>query len=265
MNLKDVVVSVDSDLCIGCGSCVKDCPSEVLVMSDNKAILTSSTCLKCAHCYAVCPTEAIGFSGTQDTVIKMEQGATLNPDALYKHLKLRRSIRHFKTDVPSKDVIEQIIEAGRLTPTASNKQNVRYIVINEGITHLEDLGIQEYVNMQDLAKAGKMRIPASLESATFERGFLFQGAPCLILAISQHEQNASLATMSMELMLESLGLGCVYVGLFTRPANSSEAIRSYLKLSEKEQIVSCLALGYPDVYYHRSAPKLPADITWNIS
>ena len=67
---------------------------------------------------------------------------------------------------------------------------------------------------------------------------------------------------SMELMAEALGLGTVYVGLFTRPANQNAALRQSLGVTQNENIAICLAVGYPAVTYQRSAPKKPANVVW---
>ena len=80
--------------------------------------------------------------------------------------------------------------------------------------------------------------------------------------MSENSVNACLAAMSMDLMAEALGLGTLYIGLFTRPANQNEAVRRAFGLTEDENFVICLGVGYPAVTYLRSAPKKPADIVW---
>jgi len=95
-----------------------------------------------------------------------------------------------------------------------------------------------------------------------EQGFFFYGAPALIFTISEDYINASLASMSMELMAEAMGLGTVYVRLFTRVANRNKKIRKILGLGKKENIVTCLVIGYPDVHYIRTVPRKKANIEW---
>ena len=95
-----------------------------------------------------------------------------------------------------------------------------------------------------------------------KRGFLFQKAPAVILVISPSEINACLAAMSMELMAESLGLGTVYVGLFTRPANWNKKLREKLGIAKEEKIAACIALGYSNAKYLRSVQRHSADVTW---
>ncbi len=67
---------------------------------------------------------------------------------------------------------------------------------------------------------------------------------------------------SKAITLENKKLGTLYVGLFTKAANKNRKIRTLLGLKKNEKIVQCIALGYPDVKYQRTAPKKKTDIQW---
>jgi len=49
---------VKLEACIGCGTCVSDCPVDAITL-DGKAQIDSNTCIGCAHCIAICPEKAI--------------------------------------------------------------------------------------------------------------------------------------------------------------------------------------------------------------
>ena len=49
---------VDKEKCTGCESCVPECPSEAIVMADDKAIVNDD-CVDCGVCVDACPVEAI--------------------------------------------------------------------------------------------------------------------------------------------------------------------------------------------------------------
>lgn len=53
------IVSVDQELCIGCGACVDACPAQIFAMVDGKAQASDDECLGCQSCVTVCPVEAI--------------------------------------------------------------------------------------------------------------------------------------------------------------------------------------------------------------
>ena len=51
---------IDLDKCQGSGECVDVCPSEAIVVNDDKkAVVEADLCADCGVCEDVCPTEAI--------------------------------------------------------------------------------------------------------------------------------------------------------------------------------------------------------------
>ena len=253
---------IDSEKCIGCGQCVTTCQRRVLEIQNKKAVATGANCFYCGHCLAICPQNAVRASGCDDEIWELSNDtAFLDEVSLKKHIKFRRSIRQYKETPVEKEKIEKIIEAGRITPTASNAQNVRYIVIQNGIDAVEDAVLEQY-NPSNATQEHAVSLPYTFGIDRLKRGFLFHKAPLVILNISPSEINACLAAMSMELMAESLGLGTVYVGLFTKPANKNKKLRESLGIKEDEIIAACLAIGYPKVQYRRTAPRAKANIVW---
>lgn len=54
------VISVDPQLCDGCGQCVEQCPTVVLVIRDGIACgQNSDECMVCQTCETVCVRDAI--------------------------------------------------------------------------------------------------------------------------------------------------------------------------------------------------------------
>ena len=50
---------VDIDACVGCETCVGNCPVEAISMVDGKAKVDEGTCIECGSCVSVCPVSAI--------------------------------------------------------------------------------------------------------------------------------------------------------------------------------------------------------------
>ena len=262
---QELKVLIDSKKCTGCGICLTDCQRHVLEIQNMKAVVINDQCLKCGHCIAVCPANAVKISGLDDAICEIPaEPVFLNEKDLLTHLKFRRSIRQYRDLPVEKEKLEKIIEAGRISPTASNSQNVRYIVLQKEAGAIEDEGLALYKTQNDLSAAlsNSMKLPAKTVHERLKRGFLFHEAPAVILVISPSEINGCLAAMNMELMAEALGLGTVYVGLFARPANKDKKLRELLGLAEEENIAACFALGYPKVQYLRSAPRKKANVIW---
>jgi len=53
------VVTVDQDLCTGCGECANACPAQIFKVEDGKAVVSDDECLGCQGCVSVCPVSAI--------------------------------------------------------------------------------------------------------------------------------------------------------------------------------------------------------------
>ena len=53
-------VTVDRDMCIGCGACTGVCPNEALTLDEEgKSVCDSDKCVECGACVATCPVGAI--------------------------------------------------------------------------------------------------------------------------------------------------------------------------------------------------------------
>lgn len=261
------MINIDRSKCIGCGLCVKDCVCNVIKLKNEKAFVESENCLYCGHCVAICPKKAIEMNDFDEKEIKEfnNDKFLLDAETLLNVMKFRRSVRQFEERSVEKEKLRQIIEAGRYSPTAKNMQNVSYIVVQKGIGTLERLALKRLRLMLKLVGFVGKFSKASYNVGGInldDNDFLFKGAPTLILVVSENDVNASLASSYMELMAHTLGLGMFYVGFFTRAAKGSKKIRNLLGLKPNENIVTCLALGYPSVKYQRTVPRKKPLVKW---
>ncbi|ABE52473.1 4Fe-4S binding protein [Methanococcoides burtonii] len=57
-----MVAVINRDECVGCGTCVDDCPSEAISMDgENIAVVNADECIDCGACVDSCPTDAISM------------------------------------------------------------------------------------------------------------------------------------------------------------------------------------------------------------
>ena len=117
-------VQIDTEKCIGCGLCQKDCPASNIVVENKKAGVIAQDCIMCGHCVAVCPKAAVSMTGFTSQPEDIMKPVRLDPGELLAAIRTRRSIRQFTDQQIAPELIEQIIEAGRLTPTGKNAQDV---------------------------------------------------------------------------------------------------------------------------------------------
>ncbi len=59
--LRDVAtLSLDPELCMGCGQCIDVCPHGVFALQARKAVIVDrDACMECGACARNCPVEAI--------------------------------------------------------------------------------------------------------------------------------------------------------------------------------------------------------------
>ena len=59
MHASDAKPRFDRDKCTGCGTCVRHCPSEAIVLEKGKAKFIPERCVSCAECIAFCDYGAV--------------------------------------------------------------------------------------------------------------------------------------------------------------------------------------------------------------
>ena len=261
------MVYIDQEKCIGCGLCAGDCLGKAISLESGKAEMIKG-CFMCGHCVAICPTKAVSFVGDKydmGDVEDMAGGFGIGSDTMLHAIKVRRSIRQFKKQAVDRAMLETILEAGRFSPTASNAQNVSYIVFSEETEELRRISMEELRSYEHDEEAFKKVFPPpmSRDRMDFKNDdFLFKGAPAVILTISPSVVNGTIAAANMELQGVAQGLGMLYVGFFVRMAAQSRRIREFLGLADDEQVVNCLCFGWPDVEYRRSVPRRKLNAKW---
>ncbi|MCR3757576.1 nitroreductase family protein [Clostridium felsineum] len=272
------MMKVNTEKCIGCSKCVKDCFPNDIEIIDGKAKINNEACIKCGHCIAICPMNAISTDEYDMEEVKEynKDEFSIDPDNLMNFIKFRRTIRQFKNKDVEEDKITKIIEAGRFTQTGSNTQDVAYIVVKDKIKELKDLvlkslkeiGENMLENLEDDNSPMKryadmwIKMYNAYKEDPVKNDKLFFNAPAVIVTTSPSPVNAALASSNMELMVDALGLGTFFSGFFILAAQNSKEIQELLGVKEGKQIVTCMVLGYPNVTYKRTVPRKKAEISW---
>lgn len=250
------LIHINSEKCIGCGLCAKDCPASNIRVEAQKARIVAQDCILCGHCVAICPKAAVSMTGFDEPPEESKGPVTLDPQTLLAAIKTRRSIRQFTGREIPPAAITQIIEAGRLTPTGKNAQDVSFIVLKEGMAAAEAVAVRLFRRLLPLLKL----VNPTARRTAIDDHFFFKKAPAAIVAVSPDPVNGALASANMELMAEGHGLGVLYSGFFCMAVNHSRPLRRMLGLKRGEKAVMTLVLGYSGVRYARTAQKEAADI-----
>lgn len=267
------MVRIDTEKCTGCALCVKDCFPQNLVLENGKAKVIGR-CLQCGHCVAVCPANAVEIPDYDMEDVEDIAPPKFTAAELLSFIKARRSIRRFQDRPVERELIAQMIQAGRYTATASNRQSLSFVVVEHKMEPFRGLV------MEKLAERGRAMLASEKTPRTMRRyaqwwidaaeayrenprqkDIVFFGAPVVILLAGDNPIDAGLAASNMELVACAGGLGVLYSGFITTGSND-EKIKTLIGLPAGKEVLTALVVGYPDVRYLRSAPRKKADILW---
>lgn len=261
------MIRVNTETCIGCGMCEKDCLASAIRVEDGKAKVKMK-CMECGHCVAVCPVGAVTMDGTYDMPDVMPYDAEtfkVPAENFLNFLKFRRSTRQYQQKTVEQEKLERVVEAGRYTPTASNGQNVHFVVVQEQMERVKDLiweGLERMLEAGEIPHyRGMLQRFIDRRKADKTQDALFFGAPVLVVLTCEGPWNGPLAARSMELMAEAEGLGSLYSGFIQRGIFYSPEVQELLGITG-EQVAVCMLMGYPAVKYRRTVPRKKANVTW---
>ena len=152
----------------------------------------------------------------------------------------RRAVRKFKEIGVSRELIEQIIDAGRMAPSAQNQQVWNFLVLSDkGIIKLLSTEIAEVAKKYFHLLEG-VDLLASVD-------FIFHGAPVVIFITAPQDNDwaafdVAMCAQNMMLAAKSLGLDTCPVGL-GKYAQQTKML-SKLKVPKGEKIELAVIIGY---------------------
>lgn len=262
------MIRINEDLCVGCSMCVKDCVRGCLAIKEpeHKAEMIHENCLLCGHCEAICPREAITLEEEGFTPIdefRLEE-SYLDADELFMFMAKRRSIRTFQDRPVEQEKIDKIIEAGRFSPTGSNKQGLQYIIMRgeklKEITRKASLSLTGE-NFDKVAKKLNPSVLERLYNEALKGGDrLFFNAP-LVIAMTDTVDSGTdigLAATRMELMANALGLGVCFNGIYPYIVDGVPEIKAISGVTEGHYLKLSMMIGYPTMGYMRPPKRKKA-------
>ena len=140
-------------------------------------------------------------------------------------IKARKSIRKYESKPIEPEKLEQVLEAGRLAPSARNEQTWKFIVTENAEQRAAVTAAcgQEFVG----------EAPVILTVCTANQRMMRCGQPACTI-------DASIAMSFMILEAAEQGLGTCWIGSFDEPQ-----VRAALRIPEEYQIVALTPMGYP--------------------
>ena len=158
---------------------------------------------------------------------------------VFETIKNRTSIRKYKSEKLTREQLDILIEAGRLAPTAANKQRYKLVIIDN-----EDI---------------KKRLSVACNNQTFV------GTASHVIAGTTDQDwkwnQVDLAIVLEHIVLEAfeLGFGTCWIGAF-----NEKEVKKILDIPENIKVVALLTIGVPDeVPGHTSRKKVEELVSYN--
>jgi len=144
----------------------------------------------------------------------------------------RRTIRKYKQHKIPKDILNNLVNAGRLAPSAMNRQPLEYVIINES-HYVEDI----FHHLKWAGYIAPLGTPKEGEKPTAYLLILINKE--LKTAYTYHDIGA--AAQNIMLQAEEYDIGCCWIGSLNR-----EKVREILKIPDQYELDTIIALGYKD-------------------
>ena len=247
---------------------MKDCPGKALAIEEGKAVYKRE-CIHCGHCVAICPVNAVSIPeyDMEEVEEYKEETFTVAPENFLHAVKFRRSIRDFRPEPIEQEKMKRIINAGRYTATAKNRQACKFIVLREQLEEFKELVWKEMPSILEVLKETAPAYARAFELFYLKHQknpkddtFFFNTTSFLVIA-SKNPLDGGLAAANIENMAVAEGAGALYSGYMMRVIEASPVLKEWLGISELP-VSCCMLLGYPAVSYKRTAPRRKGNIEW---
>jgi nitroreductase len=134
----------------------------------------------------------------------------------------RRSIRRYEDKEIPKDVLDKIVEAGRQSPSAANRQPYRFVIVTDSEIKKAISGL-----VARFAKSAPVVIVGCAN-------------PKVMLTGKWSTVDTAIALENMVLAAWSLGVGACWIGSF-----DEEKVKVSLKIPQDWKVVALVSFGYP--------------------
>lgn len=159
-----------------------------------------------------------------------------------KAIQSRRSIRAYDTRGVEEEKLNRILESARLSPSANNRQERRFVIIKDAKTR--KMLCEAAMNQAFVAEA-----PVVIAACSVESEYMMS---CGQLA---YPIDTAIAVDHMTLQAVEEGLGTCWIGAF-----DEKKVKDILAIPDNVRVVALLPLGYPSVVPHPKPRKILDDI-----
>ncbi len=260
------LITVDAASCKRDGLCIQDCPTQILGWDANglpEAIQgLEALCLNCGHCIAICPHAALALGALRTVDLEpVRSECAVSPEAATQFLKSRRSVRLFTKELVPRDLLTRVLDVTRWAPTATNRQPLRWLVI-ETPDKLRELSRMIADGLRPIPYFERM-------VQGYDNGVdrFLRGAPQLIVAYAPIEgfdpsTDCTISLAYLDLAAHAHGLGTCWAGVLLAATMFNSAIVPFLGIPDEHKVCGAMMIGYPQYSHARIPERNPLQIKW---
>ncbi len=264
--MEDLRFSVDRALCLGCGSCVRDCPLHVLRLDTVPVVQDGHRCIACQHCLAICPDGALSiFDKVPQNSEKLGKSFP-SAKSMECLIKGRRSVRSYLPDNVPRSLIKSLLQGIDYAPTAENRRELVFSLIADRERQRSFLArlMKTFAAFLETSQLPEnLRFMGRFLELYRRQGvdILFRGAPHLIIASAPENALAPktdcvIALSYFELLAPTLGLGSVWCELGRVMIEKIlPELKKDLGIPPGYAVNGIIAFGYPAVAYCRTVQR----------
>jgi nitroreductase len=148
----------------------------------------------------------------------------------YEVVRTRRSVRAYRPDPVSQDVLARVLDAARIAPSGSNRQPTRFIVVSNEETK------QKLIPMchnQAFIATAPIAVVACGSDIKYNRGEWMERYAMIV--------DVAIAVDHLTLAARAEGLGTCWIGSF-----NNDQLKEFFSLPEDVDVVALTPLGYPE-------------------
>ena len=169
-------------------------------------------------------------------------------------LRARRSCRSFSSRPLEQELVDDLVDRARRTPTAGNSQGVEFLVLDssEAVATYWDASLSDDVRSSfafpGLLRAPLLVVPFGLPERYLDR---YSEPDKVMTGMGSEEEcwsvpfwlvDAAFAAMALQLLAVELGFGCCFFGLFAQET----PIRERFGIPGEARAIGTVAIGHPE-------------------
>jgi nitroreductase len=156
-------------------------------------------------------------------------------------IRKRKSVRKYLNKTIDKEKLLTILEAGRIAPSASNRQEWRFVIVRDSETKRK---LADAANSQSFIGEASVVIVACAET---DEHVMRCGQACYPIDVAIALDHITLAAVD-------LGLGTCWIGAF-----DASKVKQILSIPVNIQVVALMPLGYPSDSSIANKKRIPFD------